>query len=145
MPSLRKVACVFPFTWNHLKDSLRKVKIHHAIWLQEMQMLQNKLFFFFHPWVSQNYSWGQPTKHAKIKEERKKEAACVRGKPKLVLLQSTIYRSSPDKCHHKWHGMREPLANKQSLSWVWHSGLDVGRKSYLLFKSNLTLQNQWEN
>ena len=44
------VACVFPFSWNLLKDSLRKTKIHHAIWLQEMQMLQNKgVFFFFFP------------------------------------------------------------------------------------------------
>lgn len=72
MAFLEGEAHVFPLAWTHLIDSLRKTKIIPAIWLQEMQLLQNKIAFF-HRWVSQNYSWGYPTIHVKTKGEKQKK------------------------------------------------------------------------
>lgn len=87
---------IFPFTWNYLKGSLTTIKIRHAICLQEMHMFKIRCVFF-HPWVSQNYNWGQPTKHAKSKGERTKELHVWEASPGLCFCSHL-----PEEAPLKW-------------------------------------------
>lgn len=71
---------------------------------------------------------------------RKKEPAYVRGKPRLVLLQPSVYRSSPDMalCEHTSGLWAEPVLGV--TCWP-HSRAQV-LSSHLSYAN---LQNQWEN
>lgn len=104
-----------------------------AIWLQEMQMFQNKIGFF-HYWLSQNYNWGHPTIHMKTKGEKQKKKKCLHVRETSLglylshhlFVDAQLLQISPQATWYR--GTFGP--ERWSLSLMWQPGFGQGHESY---------------